>query len=218
MNIREEKRFLYEAMRSLIEERRELTSEIHTIRIRIDELSKLEETALKDIDLQNYIEMHQKHEEERKKAIVEKILPSPRNHSIAEARDFTPIEEEKPLTQNEMMENGIKEMLETGSNTVVLRQAPRNPEKEYKKEIENIEENKNKRKAREDRTPVYNYIKMILSQEPLAMSRRNIHAKVEQGLNIKLEYHHMTDIIKHLTKTDEKFKAAGTRGYYTYNK
>lgn len=217
MNIREEKRFLYEAMRSLIEERRELTSEIHTIRIRIDELSKLEETVLKDIDLQTYMQMHQEHEEAKKKALVEKVLPSPKNYSMAEARDMEPIKEEpKVLTQNEMMENGIKEMLENGTNTVVLRQVPKAPEKEYKKEINNIKENNNKRRGKTDRTPVYDHIRKILSQSTMAMPRRDIQRIVEKDLGIELKYQDMSDIIKHLLKIDKNFKPAGTRGYYTY--
>lgn len=217
MNIREEKRFLYEAMRSLIEERRELTSEIHTIRIRIDELSKLEETVLKDIDLQTYMQMHQEHEEAKKKALVEKVLPSPKNYSMAEARDMEPIKEEpKVLTQNEMMENGIKEMLENGTNTVVLRQVPKYPEKEYKKEIDNIKENKKKNRVREDRTPVYNYIRRELSKSVKPISKRELKIMIERDLNIKLKDHNMTDIIKHLMKIDDAFKRAATNGYYTY--
>lgn len=197
LNIREEKRFLYESMRSLIEERRELTSEIHTIRKRIDELSKLEETVLKDIDLQTYIQMHQEHEEAKKKALLEKVLPSPKNHSMAEAREMTPL--------------AIKE-----EAAIIVSQAPRTPEKEYKKEINNIEEKNNKQRSRKDRTPVYNYIKSELSKSVKPVSRRELKKMIERDLNIELKEHHMSDIIKHLMKIDENFKRAATNGYYTY--
>lgn len=217
MNIREEKRFLYESMRSLIEERRELTSEIHTIRIRIDELSKLEETVLKDIDLQTYMQMHQEHEEAKKKALVEKVLPSPKNYSMAEARDMEPIKEEpKRLTQNEMMDNAIEEWKKNGGDTLVLQQVPKGPEKEYKKEIDNIKEDKKKNRVREDRTPVYNYIRRELSKSVKPISKRELKIMIERDLNIKLKDHNMTDIIKHLMKIDDAFKRAATNGYYTY--
>lgn len=64
MNISEEKRYVYQLMREITEERRKLTEIYFSLKERLDELNKLEEKGLDELSMQGYFDLYKQREKE----------------------------------------------------------------------------------------------------------------------------------------------------------
>ena len=62
MNISEEKRFVYEMMRTIMEERRILTDTYFSLKKRLDDLEELQKRGLDTLSLKGYLDMHNEQE------------------------------------------------------------------------------------------------------------------------------------------------------------
>lgn len=76
MNINEEKEHLYNMMRDITSERRQLTDMYFGLKERLDDLNKLEQRGLKDLSVKGYIDLYNKEEPE----LVAKNLQREMNH------------------------------------------------------------------------------------------------------------------------------------------
>lgn len=66
MNIREEKEYCYQMMREISQERRKLTEMYYGLKERLDNLDKLEQRGLDDLDIKGYVDLYN----ERNKDII----------------------------------------------------------------------------------------------------------------------------------------------------
>lgn len=62
MNISDEKRHVYSMMKTITEERRELTRIYYDLKLRLDELDKLELRGLEDLSVKGYVDLHNANE------------------------------------------------------------------------------------------------------------------------------------------------------------
>lgn len=58
MDIGEEKRFIYEMMRTIVEERRTLTDIYFSLKKKLDDLEELERRGLNELSLKGYVDLH----------------------------------------------------------------------------------------------------------------------------------------------------------------
>lgn len=62
MNISEEKRFVYEMMRTVMDERRTLTDIYFSLKKKLDDLEEIEKRGLDSLSLKGYVDMHNERE------------------------------------------------------------------------------------------------------------------------------------------------------------
>lgn len=131
MNITEEKRYVYDMMRSIMEERRTLTDIYYSLKKRLDSLEEMEIKGLDELSLKGQIDLynerqqelslnnvkrelnHISHKIETQKNSDEKDLPSPKNDSlhsfaIAERKFYDNQRKPKPVAQRKPRKSSEK--------------------------------------------------------------------------------------------------------------
>lgn len=205
MRIEEEKKYIYDMMREITEERRKLTEVYYDLKKRLDELNELEIRGLEKLSVKGYVDLHN----ERIKELAVTNVTREANNVIKR------IENEHKKTQEESMQKK--------SSTIPKEEILRLKEIDSKGKVktttptpthDNTPERKSiKRLNMNELIPV---IEDLLKEKGIPMSISEIHQKAEEKLERRIDpKNFQKNALPRALKFSDHIDRA-TKGYYQY--
>lgn len=114
MNITEEKRYIFEMMKDITAERRNLTEQYYGLKERLDELNKLEQRGLEDLSIKGYVDLYNKTNAE----VMTTNLKRETEHQIKKIQNDNNIEESRLQVKikEDIQEEDNKRPIRKGKN------------------------------------------------------------------------------------------------------
>jgi small-conductance mechanosensitive channel len=134
MNISEEKQFIYDMMRDVSKERRQLTEIYFGLKERLDDLNKLELRGLEDLSVKGYVDLYNNHNRTKSIENVKRESENVINKINKESEKLTQEEPKSSIPQHEISEQKFKD--NNSNNVRVGKTTTTKPKKKYRKSKE----------------------------------------------------------------------------------
>ncbi len=198
MNISEEKKYVYQMMREITEERRRLTEMYFTLKERLESLDKLEQRGLEDLSIQGYLDYLKMKDQELSTQNIAREASNIAN-TITNSTDRINVIEERMKEQNEEKKEEVK-----------LKEEPK-----FKKEIQE-ESNRRRRAKYANVDKVMDEIVRILKEAGKPMSLDEMYKElIDSSEHYVTKNNFRNNIIRRLMQKHKKVERV-TKGYYQY--
>ena len=178
LNISEEKQFIYDMMRDVSKERRQLTDIYYGLKQRLDDLHKLELRGLEDLSIKGYVDLHR---DSSRKQSVENIKRESENIINKINKESEQLEEnddnQSKIPQYEISEQRFRDSKSTSSKPV------RKAEIKVKEQVKDNNRGYNMERSRKIRK----LIPQIIKDEGIPLDARRVWDKLLERDDIDVE-------------------------------
>lgn len=232
INIAEEKKYLYEMMQDITKERRTLTDMYFDAKKRIDDLNRLEEDGMKDLNINGYVDM--RNEANRKRMIdnIQRESEYKINQINQDSRELSGHYQEPSLfnpheiaeqryrdnvnsgMSNKRYEEEREEIKPQSNSTTAVKEKPKTKSKP--KSTKEFEKGKH-RFTSEEIQNIFQNVEDVLKEEGIPMNNQQVLKKINKRMNLDMDvkYFRQNIFFRCVGKNDNISKVS--KGYYQYD-